>query len=357
MRQAGSYILSASIHAAGLALLAFAPGFSQPEFVVTSGGLEVGSLINSEFADASQSHMPPVEFELSESLATSARRNSSNVSNPGANQGFAPERTLVPLKPAAARVTVEALPALEVRRQVRQAPRVARPEPMRFDNAELAAAFLADQLASPVPEATPITDSKPELPTLSPAPDSVTEAVAPDTGPKSEVRSEGPVEPPAPEPEPDPKSPAPSVDPRSEPTEKPAAKPATNPKPVSKAPPQESRQDKDSKPREASRKGGVGQASGVDAVPRPLAGNGQPEYPPDAFDRRQEGTVVLHILVSEKGITEKVTVAKSSGVKSLDHSAVSALRDWKFQPAMRNGKPTALLVRKVINFRIDDSGN
>jgi protein TonB len=338
MRQAGSYILSATIHAAGLALLAFAPGYSRPESAVTSGGVEAGTFFDAVAASASSSDPPPVEFEIAEPLTTD------DLPTPE----FVPEQTQVAQQRNETVAVAEAtLPVLEVRNRVRQSPRVDRPAPSPIANAELIAAALAEQAATP---ASPLpvkqdTAAKPEKQDTAPTPKPRPQ---PQPVPAPSVTEKKPSKPAPPEP---------AKQPVARPVEKPAAKPATNPKPASKAPAQEPRQDEDSKPREASRKGGVGQASGADAVPRPLAGNGQPEYPPDAFDRRQEGTVVLHILVSDKGIAERVTVAKSSGVKSLDDSALKAVRDWKFQPAMRNGKPTALLVRKTINFRIDDSGN
>ena len=335
MRQAGSYILSATIHAAGLALLAFAPGYSRPESAVTSGGVEAGTLFDAVAASASSSDTQPVAFEVAEPLKTD------DLPTPE----FVPEQTQVAQqRDESVAVAAATLPVLEVRSRVRQAPRVDRPAPTPITNADLVAAALAEQAATPAspPPVEQNSEAKPKKQDAAP--------------------TAKPLLPPQPVPAPPvtekkPSKPAPPPEPVEQPVEKPAAKPATNPKPASKAPAQEPRQDKDSKPREASRKGGVGQASGADAVPRPLAGNGQPEYPPDAFDRRQEGTVVLHILVSETGIAEKVAVAKSSGVKSLDDSALKAVRVWKFQPAMRNGKPTALLVRKTINFRIDDSGN
>ena len=339
MRQAGSDILSATINVAGLALLAFAPGYSQPESAVTSGGVEAGAFFDAVAASASSSDPPPVEFEIAEPLTTD------DLPTPE----FVPEQTQVAQqRDESVAVAAATLPVLEVRSRVRQSPRIDRPAPTPIGNADLVAAALAEQAATPAapPPVKQDTEAKPEQQDGIPAPKSRTQ---PQPVPIRPVIAKKPSKP-APPPEP-------AKQPVERPVEKPAAKPATNQKPASKAPAQEPRQDEDSKPREASRKGGVGQASGADAVPRPLAGNGQPEYPPDAFDRRQEGTVVLHILVSEKGIAEKVTVAKSSGVKSLDNSAVKAVRDWKFQPAMRNGKPTALLVRKTINFRIDDSGN
>lgn len=63
--------------------------------------------------------------------------------------------------------------------------------------------------------------------------------------------------------------------------------------------------------------------------------NPPPEYP--AFAQRQgwEGTVLLRVHVLASGKPDKVEVKQSSGRKTLDESAVSAVRNWTFAPSKR----------------------
>ena len=63
--------------------------------------------------------------------------------------------------------------------------------------------------------------------------------------------------------------------------------------------------------------------------------NPPPEYP--AFAQRQgwEGTVLLRVHVLASGKPDKVDVKQSSGRKTLDDAAVSAVRNWTFAPSKR----------------------
>jgi protein TonB len=67
-----------------------------------------------------------------------------------------------------------------------------------------------------------------------------------------------------------------------------------------------------------------------------------PPYPPGAKKAQQEGTVVLHIMISASGDVTSATVSKSSGVPELDQTAVSwVVAHWKYKPATNNGVAVA----------------
>jgi TonB family protein len=75
----------------------------------------------------------------------------------------------------------------------------------------------------------------------------------------------------------------------------------------------------------------------VDTMARKLSGN-SPSYPSRA-GRLKSGervSVVVRILVTEKGEVEDVTVVESAG-KSIDDVVVSAIRTWKYEPATKRG--------------------
>lgn len=110
---------------------------------------------------------------------------------------------------------------------------------------------------------------------------------------------------------------------------------------------------------------GAGQGSGTDTlVPvaspdrraRPDYGsNPPPPYPRRARELGQEGTVILLVLVDEGGNAAEVEVARSSGHRLLDGSAVATVkRKWKFRPGTLNGEPVATRVRVPIRFRISE---
>lgn len=65
----------------------------------------------------------------------------------------------------------------------------------------------------------------------------------------------------------------------------------------------------------------------------------KPRYPRMAIKRGIEGSVVVKILINEDGLPYDATVLKSSGFKVLDEAAVNTAMQWKFSPALVNGKP------------------
>jgi len=94
-------------------------------------------------------------------------------------------------------------------------------------------------------------------------------------------------------------------------------------------------------------------AAAVDQLPRKLATNPTPSYPPDAYARRQQGRVLLEVRLNERGVVEDISVWQSSGVASLDRAALEAVRQWRFEPARRDGKPVPIVVTVPVRFSIE----
>lgn len=79
----------------------------------------------------------------------------------------------------------------------------------------------------------------------------------------------------------------------------------------------------------------------------------EPEYPAVAMRSREEGTVVVRADVDASGHPTNVQVAKRSGSRELDRAAVDAVKQWTFEPAMRDGKAVASSVQVPVDFRLD----
>lgn len=92
-------------------------------------------------------------------------------------------------------------------------------------------------------------------------------------------------------------------------------------------------------------------AAKISREPRPLASNSVPEYPPAALRSGVGGTVVLRAKIDASGKPAEVSIAKRSGNRDLDRAALRAVQKWRFQPAMRNGKATASVVRIPVDFK------
>ena len=63
-------------------------------------------------------------------------------------------------------------------------------------------------------------------------------------------------------------------------------------------------------------------------------------YTQQARQDNVEGRLVLRVTVDENGAVTSVTVV-SSVEPSLDAAAIEAVKQWRFKPAMRCGRPVA----------------
>ena len=80
--------------------------------------------------------------------------------------------------------------------------------------------------------------------------------------------------------------------------------------------------------------------------------NPPPTYPPAARRRQQQGTVLLAVLVNQRGEPSEVIIVESSGYPLLDQAAISGVEKWRFAPGQRNGAPVAMRVQVPIRFSL-----
>jgi len=92
-------------------------------------------------------------------------------------------------------------------------------------------------------------------------------------------------------------------------------------------------------------------AAVVGAVPLSSA-NRPPCYPGAARRRGWQGRVLLDVEVLRDGTVGAIAVSCSSGHRLLDEAALSAVRRWRFTPAMRSGLAVATHVRVRIVFSL-----
>lgn len=98
-------------------------------------------------------------------------------------------------------------------------------------------------------------------------------------------------------------------------------------------------------------------AAAAPAVPadREVAAIDQPRpaYPPAALRAREEGTVVVRVNVDASGAPTDASVQTSSRSRDLDRAAVEAVKTWKFEPAIKGGKPVASTADIPVEFKAD----
>lgn len=96
-------------------------------------------------------------------------------------------------------------------------------------------------------------------------------------------------------------------------------------------------------------------AGGAPAEEPPVAVNAEPavQYPPDLYDRRVEGDVVLRLFVDSSGhlSPESTRVSESSGFAALDSAAVRGTSRLRYAPARRHGLPVATAFLQTVEFR------
>ncbi|MNQ49580.1 transport protein TonB [compost metagenome] len=80
-----------------------------------------------------------------------------------------------------------------------------------------------------------------------------------------------------------------------------------------------------------------------------------PIYPAQARRRNLQGVVLVEVRLDEKGLLREITLLRSSGVESLDRSALNAVSVWRFRPETLNGQPVPSRVHIPIEFALSAS--
>jgi TonB family protein len=100
--------------------------------------------------------------------------------------------------------------------------------------------------------------------------------------------------------------------------------------------------------------------SSTDLVPRKVGGGVSPpillfavdpKFSPEAKDKKVGGTVLVGLVVDEKGKPLYIRVIRGVGM-GLDENAVEAVKQYKFKPAMENGKPVRVSINIEVNFNL-----
>lgn len=76
-----------------------------------------------------------------------------------------------------------------------------------------------------------------------------------------------------------------------------------------------------------------------------------PEYSERARKAKKQGTAFLWVIVTSEGRVGGIRIARSTGY-DLDQKAIDAVCQWKFQPAVKDDKPVAVLIDVAVSFRL-----
>ena len=96
--------------------------------------------------------------------------------------------------------------------------------------------------------------------------------------------------------------------------------------------------------------GGLRKVGGGVSAPVPIY-TPEPEFSEEARKAKAAGNVIVDLIVDQNGHPQNVHVLRGVGM-GLDEKAVEAVKQYRFKPAMENGKPVAVEVNVDVNFQI-----
>lgn len=77
----------------------------------------------------------------------------------------------------------------------------------------------------------------------------------------------------------------------------------------------------------------------------------EPEFSEEARKAKVAGNVLVNLYVDQNGLPSHVHVIRGVGM-GLDEKAVEAVKQYRFKPAMENGKPVLVELNVEVNFQI-----
>jgi periplasmic protein TonB len=96
--------------------------------------------------------------------------------------------------------------------------------------------------------------------------------------------------------------------------------------------------------------GGVFRVGGGISAPQALS-TPDPEYTEEARTAKTQGTCILWMIVDETGHPRNIRVVRGLG-HGLDAKAIEAVQQWRFEPAMKDGKPVNVQISVQVGFHL-----
>jgi periplasmic protein TonB len=96
--------------------------------------------------------------------------------------------------------------------------------------------------------------------------------------------------------------------------------------------------------------GGIFHVGGGTSAPRPVY-SPEPEFSEEARKAKYQGVCTLGLIVGTDGRPSNIHVLSSLGM-GLDEKAIEAVKNWKFEPAMRDGHPVRVEIAVEVDFHL-----
>jgi periplasmic protein TonB len=96
--------------------------------------------------------------------------------------------------------------------------------------------------------------------------------------------------------------------------------------------------------------GGVYKVGGGISAPQAISAP-DPDYTEEARRAKKQGTCVLWLIVDAAGQPRDIKVVRGLGL-GLDAKALEAVRQWRFHPALKDGKPVDVQISVEVEFHL-----
>jgi len=96
--------------------------------------------------------------------------------------------------------------------------------------------------------------------------------------------------------------------------------------------------------------GGVYKVGGGISAPQAISAP-DPAYTEEARRAKKQGTCVLWLIVDAAGHPRDIKVVRGLGL-GLDAKALEAVQQWRFQPALKDGKPVDVQISVEVEFHL-----
>jgi protein TonB len=96
--------------------------------------------------------------------------------------------------------------------------------------------------------------------------------------------------------------------------------------------------------------GGVYKVGGGISAPTAIS-SPDPQYTEEARRAKKQGMCTLWLIVDSTGRPRDLRVVRGLGF-GLDEKALEAVRNWRFQPALKDGKPVDVQISVEVEFHL-----
>jgi TonB family protein len=96
--------------------------------------------------------------------------------------------------------------------------------------------------------------------------------------------------------------------------------------------------------------GGVFKVGGGISAPKPVS-TPEAQYTEEARSAKTQGTCILWLIVDTEGHPRDIRVVHGLG-HGLEAKAVEAVKQWRFAPAMKDGKPVNVQISVEVGFKL-----